>query len=524
MQHLNRVGRAVEVGILMIASRKQPSLRRKITLGYYAIAVLVVGVTGFTLLQLSQVEDMVYLGERTSELFDTSLEIRRFERNFFLHRQATDFSENAEYVAKLRRQLDDAGSDLLALQGAARIGQLRALLGPYQQRMADYAAAGDPDRIALAEAAVRSVGKDIVAIAGDMAAGERAAERAALQRSRHLLLAAIAALAVLVFVLGRIISRRIVAPLQEIEKRVAAVPAAPGHRLEAPTGDAEIVAITDACNRMLRELELRQRHLVRAEKLASLGTLLAGVAHELNNPLSNISTSCQILVEEGDAADAETRRRLLAQIDEQTDRVRNIVRSLSDFTRERGFRREAVALDPLLRQTLAFLRGEVPTPVEIVCAVAADVAVAGDSQRLQQALLNLIRNAVEAVAGAGTVTIRATARRLGADAAVAADVADVAAPLAGCDLAGEVVDIEIADDGPGIPEAVLPRIFDPFFTTKEVGRGMGLGLSITHEIIEEHDGCIAVTTAAGRGATFHIRLPAAATLAAAARGDKGSGS
>jgi two-component system NtrC family sensor kinase len=484
-------------------ARPPSSLRRKITRGYWAIALLLVAATGVTLVQLWRVENMVHLGERVSEVFDTTLEVRRFERNYFLHRQATDLDENAAYVDKLRALLRDPGGGD-GLPDAERSARLLDLLAIYQQRMADYVnTRGQADELALAEAAVRTAGKDVVGVAEEMAGRQRAAEREALRTTRLLLAAAVVALAVLVAVLGRIVSQRIVAPLREIEKRVGAVATAPSHRVEPPTQDREIVAITDACNRMLHELESRQRHLVRAEKLASLGTLLSGVAHELNNPLSNISTSCQILLEEGDAADALVRRQMLEQIDTQTERARHIVRALSDFTRERGRRREAVPLAPLLQQTLAFIRGEVPTPVDVVCDIADDIAVAGDPQRLQQVLLNLIRNAVEAVAGRGRVTVSARRRQIAG--AVAATE-----PQSGCDLEGAVIDLDVADDGPGIAPAVLERIFDPFFTTKDVGHGMGLGLFITHEIIEEHDGCIAVSSVEGRGTCFHIRLPAAA--------------
>jgi signal transduction histidine kinase len=164
----------------------------------------------------------------------------------------------------------------------------------------------------------------------------------------------------------------------------------------------------------------------------------------------------------------------------------------------------------MLEQTLAFVRGELPAAVEITLSVAGNIAVAGDTQRLQQAFLNLIKNAVQALPDSGRLAISAVATRISGEADRARP------PFSGCHLDGEVVDIAIADNGPGIAADVLPRIFDPFFTTKDVGKGMGLGLFITHEIIDEHDGCIAVDSAGGIGTTFHIRLPAAPIPAVAA--------
>jgi two-component system, NtrC family, sensor kinase len=489
--------------MLTVASR--PSLGRKITLGYYAIALLISGMAALTFFELSSIEAKVSLGERTAELLETTLEIRRFERNYFLHRQTADYEENRRHVARAWIVLDDNIEDFAAVGSPQMVSRFRDLLGIYGEHMTAYAAAAmRGGRVAAAETGVRAAGQDIVAIAADMVSTEKSALRHALAVFRDILVITIVALAILILVMSRAISRRIVGPLKAMEMSVDAVRGGRKGLLQAPTGDREIVSITGAFNHLLRELELRQKHLVRAEKLASMGTMLSGVAHELNNPLSNISTSCQILLEEWDAADEAARKKLLMQIDGQCERARHIVRSLLDFARSRDFRRERVPLRPLIEQTLAFVRGEVPARVEVACAVPDDIAVAGDTQRLQQAFLNLIKNAVQAVPGKGLVSITAVATRVDDDAGRERP------PFSGCGLDGEVVDVAIADNGPGIAADVLPHIFDPFFTTKDVGKGMGLGLFITHEIIEEHDGCIAVTAGNNGGTTFHIRLPAAA--------------
>jgi len=485
-------------------SALQPSLSRKITLGYYAIALLIIVAATATFFEFSALETKVSLGERTAQLLETTLEIRRYERNYFLHRQDADYADNLRQVALARELLDQYHSGFAAIGSPAALSRFRELLDVYGQRMAAYAAlAVRGGGVAVAEGRVRTAGKDMVAIAADMAAAEKSVVRNSLATFRTVLVVVIAALAILILLMSRAIARRIVGPLKSMELSVSAVSGGATGLLKAPTGDREIVSITDAFNHMLRELELRQKHLVHTEKLASMGTMLSGVAHELNNPLSNISTSCQILLEEWDEADAASRKQLLQQIDGQCERARTIVRSLLDFARKRNFRRERVVLRPLLEQTLAFVRGEVPAHAEIICNVPDDLAVDGDSQRLQQAFLNLIKNAVQVVPETGRVSISAVAKQAGGEAERDASL------FSGCQLDGFVVDVAIADNGPGIAPDVLPRIYDPFFTTKDVGKGMGLGLFITHEIIEEHDGCLAVTTGADAGTTFHIRLPAA---------------
>ncbi len=271
--------------------------------------------------------------------------------------------------------------------------------------------------------------------------------------------------------------------------------------------DREIVSLTNALNRMLRERELHERHLIQSEKLASLGTLLSGVAHELNNPLSNISTSAQILAEEmgTGTGNCELAGELVGQIGEQTDRARNIVRSLLEFSRDREFRKEPLLLRPLVEETVRFLKGQIPPGVSVEVAVPAEITLLGDRQRLQQVFLNLVKNAAEAVPPEGGRVV-VSARRVPAGGAPEADAALV---VHGAGLAGsDVVEIEVLDNGPGIPPEIRKKIFDPFFTTKDVGKGSGLGLFVVYEIVEEHDGSIAVENGIGGGTLFTIRLPA----------------
>jgi len=479
--------------------RFQPSLRQKITVGYYAIAVLIVAVSLFTFEELRLVEGKILLGEKISELFDTTLEIRRFERNYFLHGQAADYRENVAYVARMRELLDKDGADFALLEAPPRIAGLRRELDRYAALMSEYVRVQtqDPARSALLEPDIRAVGKGIVAVAEDMAQTERRRVRSSLATFRTTLVFSVVGVALLMIAVGQALSRRVVHPLKLMEDSVDAVSSGKRDQLSLPSRDREIVSITNAFNHMLRELDVRQKHLLRSEKLASMGTMLSGVAHELNNPLSNIWSSSQILAEELETADLETKRELLKQIDEQSVRARNIVRSLLDFARDRQFRKESLPLQKLVQQTVRFIKGDIPAGVAVVVDIPDDIVVFADRQRLQQAFLNLAKNAVEAVGESGEVSIVA---RSHAPAAHEQDAPE-------CRIEGPSVDIAIKDSGPGIAPEALPRIFDPFFTTKDVGQGMGLGLFIVYQIVEEHEGCISASSAAGAGTTFVVRLP-----------------
>jgi two-component system NtrC family sensor kinase len=470
----------------------QPSLGRKITLGYLAVAVLTLGVSLFTFEELHSFEARILLGERIGELFEETMELRRFERNYFLHHEDADLRENARYIARLHDWLTRAEADAGLLGTPARIAALHVRLNQYAQLMDRYVNARADSKRGL-ESQVRAAGKDIVGVAENMVASERQLVRSALGTFRNVLVFSIVGVALLMVVIGLALSRRVVQPLKELEASVDACSSGSRDKLALPAGDREIVAIVNAFNHMLKELDLRQRHLLHAEKLASLGTMLSGVAHELNNPLSNIWTSNQLLLEELGEADIESQRQLLTRIDEQGERARNIVKALLDFTREAKFRPEPVVLVELVDQTIRFIKGEIAAAeASVRVDIAADLVVPADRQRLQQVLVNLVRNGLEA--GEHVV--------IGARGPLPAygdpSFAD----------GSPVVEISIRDDGSGIPADVLPRIFDPFFTTKDVGKGMGLGLFIVHQIIEEHDGAIEVTSQPGQGTAFRIRLPA----------------
>ena len=239
-------------------------------------------------------------------------------------------------------------------------------------------------------------------------------------------------------------------------------------------------------NQTLEET-VRQRtaQLFQSEKIAAMGALLAGVAHELNNPLAVLSGHAQLLVEEaipGVGARA-------GQIHAAADRCVRIVRNFLALARQRPSERGRTIVRDLINGSVELLAYELRTDgITVEVDVANDVPLLwADAHQLHQVLVNLITNAHHAMRRQpGSRRITLTARR---------DAAAGSARLA------------IADTGPGIPPEVRTRIFEPFFTTKPVGEGTGLGLSLCHSIIAEHRGTITVESEEGRGATFVITLP-----------------
>ncbi len=464
------------------------SLRRKVSYGFYGVVALLLGLSALVVVELRLLERRIVAGEALAEFFDATLEIRRFEKNFFLYGQTADLNENLRYVGRARDLLERNRGAFAAFVAAPVLATLDQGLPRYESLMRDYADAPAVVRGEL-EQGVRRTGKEIVTLAEEISGNERRSLQALLVRYRAGLIAAILVLSGLAVAIGQMLTREVVRPLRALERALHTVAEGRYEPVAIGSRDREIVSLTNALNRMLRERELHERHLIQSEKLASLGTLLSGVAHELNNPLSNISSSAQILAEEMGPAAGELSSELVGQIGEQTDRARNIVHSLLEFSRDREFRKEPLALRPLVEETVRFLKGQIPRGVTVEVEVPPEIVVPGDRQRLQQVLLNLVKNAAEAVAPeSGRVVVGA--RRVAAQAAEQKEASLVAH---GAKLpCGDAVEIEVRDNGPGIPPEIRKKIFDPFFTTKEVGKGSGLGLFVVYEIIEEHDGRVSV--------------------------------
>ncbi|MBI5026004.1 MAG: HAMP domain-containing histidine kinase [Nitrospirae bacterium] len=486
-----------------------PSIKQKITLGYYAILVIIIGLSILTFMELRFMEKKIMFGEVISEFFDATLEIRRFEKNYFLYKQENDYYENIKYVTKAQELLERNIKGFGTIANSQQITTLRDDLKEYKELMERYVRQdkhGSVQKTTM-EGKIRKTGKDIITVAEDISKAERKDLQMMLNNSRNIIILSIITLSLLGIVIGQVLSRMVVRPLKMLEDSLEIIADGRFEKILINSKDREIVSLTNAFNKMLRELELRQRHLVQSEKLASLGTLLSGVAHELNNPLSNISTSSEILKEELEEADTEYKRELLLQIEEQTESARNIVRSLLEFSRDREFKKEKLPLRNLFEETIRFVKGQVPTKVEINIDMPDDIFIIADKQRIQQALLNLIKNAIESITDDGSVFIKAKKHRAIDKVEDETGIYNYLKYRGKCTLEEDTVDIEIKDTGTGIPHELLPKVFDPFFTTKDVGKGSGLGLFIVHEIIEEHDGCIAVDSKFGKGTTFLIRLP-----------------
>lgn len=483
-----------------------PSIRHKISFGFYAFAAMVALLAAFAYSDLRYLEGRVTAGTAVADFRGAVLELRRYEKNFFLYGAREDLETAAEFVDAANAILRNEPAAFAALNDGSAMAGLAQLLDLYGMRLREalggQAVSTGPGQPGL-QAFLRDLGRDLAEAAEGLVHAERLELAATAQRAQAFLLGAVVLAILLGIVAARLLSRTAVQPMAWLESKLAAIGEGRFNQVQPLNQDQEIVSMSRAVNRMLAEIDARNRQLAQSEKLASLGTLVSGVAHELNNPLSNISSTCQILIEELRQDSGVDAAEWLQQIDDETERARRIVSALLEFSRECPFEKQPVALRRLIERVLLLLGRHRRLQVQV--DVADDITADADPQRLQQVLVNLIQNAQDA--GGADLPIRVSARTVEGkrfhmpQGAVAGRLACPAGN------AREVVVIEVEDAGPGIPPQLLSRVFDPFFTTKDVGHGAGLGLYLVQEIVDRHDGCIGVHSAPGKGTRFIVCLP-----------------
>jgi signal transduction histidine kinase len=255
-----------------------------------------------------------------------------------------------------------------------------------------------------------------------------------------------------------------------------------GYKIEIASTDDEIQTLSNAFNQMshsLKEKENLEKQLLQADKLATVGQLASGVAHEINNPLGNISLYTQMLLKKTE--DENNREKLMA-ISDEANRAARIVQGLLDFARQSELELTLIDINKEIGKVLSILAPQL-MGIGVITDLQPLPHILADSSQIQQVLMNLLKNSIQSITENGEIMVKTASKQ-------------------------NYVEISISDNGCGVPKENLDKIFDPFFTTKEQGKGTGLGLSISYGIIKRHKGSIEVKSEAGKGSTFTIKLPA----------------
>jgi len=470
------------------------NLRQKIFLHFLIFTIVNGGIWFFSYYSNSKINEKLIIIEKKKDLLDTVLEARRYEKNFFLRKNKSDLIQALSYIEKTAAKQKIIESDFAGLlEDMASVRLRTQTIAAYKKNMGDLYHfyddnMGDTEqsqRLKEIQETVTQIGRTLTTDIEQVERMERERVFELLERSKNYLLASLLSLFLLTFLTAFFLVMNVNRPLKAIEESILRIVSGDFNKIPMiQTGD-EFESLANSLNEMIEELGRRKDQLVQAEKMSSLGTLTSGVAHELNNPLNNISTSIQIIREEIEEPDIEFKRNLLIEVEQQIDRARDIIRALLEFSRQSEFTVERVVFKNLIQSTMHLITGEIPADIEIKIDVPVSLEGKMDPRRIQQVLLNLIINGVYAMTQGGRLTISAF-----------------------LDEETDRFVFKVADTGQGIPKDHLARIFDPFFTTREVGKGSGLGLSIIHGIIEQHNGTISVDSIEDEGTTFTVSLPA----------------
>jgi len=445
---------------------------------------------------LKKIELRLLSMESVEDFSNMVLEIRRFEKNYILYADEESFRETRNYIRSAQQITDRLLEEGLVTKEMHRA--ISEALKRYQESLAEIheTQIEGLDRQRL-ENALRDQGRILLDMAQSVLKGERDRIAKTLQMARFVPYFFLMLLLLLITFLANLLARKIITPLRYIERTTEKI--ARGDFTTIPpikkTKD-EIYTLITAFNSMIREIESRQEQLLQSRKMAAIGTLTSGIAHELNNPLNNIALTADLILEQFDDLSDLEKKKLVEDVTVQVQRASEIVKNLLDFTRTEKPVLTTFALQDVIRSTLNLVRnelqmGDVTVEVDVPESIPL---IRGDPRKIRQVLLNLVINAIQAMPNGGTLTL--------------------AAEPDGSDF----VRLMVKDTGVGIPEENLGAIFDPFFTTKETGTG--LGLAVSYGIMKEQGGMITVESKLGQGTVFSLHLRQAGAAGESAEDNK----
>jgi signal transduction histidine kinase len=343
---------------------------------------------------------------------------------------------------------------------------------------------------------IRLRAREIQSFTEELSKRERSKINDILTLSMNMLLVALFVVIVVGVVINIKLARSIATPILELEKVTKKVAMGDFSESIEVTGRDELTSLEISFNQMeerlrdtmnslahaVKNLHEKQAQLVEAEKLASIGILAAGIAHEINNPLTSVLTFSNLMLEQ--MPEDDPRREKVKIMARETERARIIVRQLLSFAKETKLTKKKTNINCPINEIIETLSAQgLFNDIELSLNFSERLPeISADPIKLEQVVLNILLNAIHSITPPGRIGITTQ-------------------------VAGDFVEIIISDTGCGIPEEYIGKIFDPFYTTKDSTKGTGLGLAVSYGIIKKHGGSIEVTSTVGKGSTFSVRLP-----------------
>lgn len=467
------------------------NLRNKLIIGFVGFLLISSAINYIFLKDFRAFERNLKMLIYSHKINNICLEIRRHEKNFFIRELPEEFQITTQYITDLLAFIESIENDVdVAYEDV--LEQLKIEIGNYQTSF--YLLEKECiDKNILTECAgveeIQHIGAQLVSLSEGMARLSEVKISQFIKATKiqlslyYAFLVAFSVVGILVYHVT--IARR----LKSLEQSADAVARGQYENLPVSKTNDEVHAVFKAFQRMLVELEERQEQLFQAEKLSSIGTLASGMAHQLNNPLNNISTSCQLAMEEAkectDGVENPFLLKMLSNIAEENQRAAEIVRGLLEFSRSELFACKLTSIKELVSQSVELVTSDLPAGVSIIQDIPPDLVICVDKQKVKEVFLNLLINSIQSIKEpTGTITIAAE-----------------------LEIDRQEAVITFSDTGVGISDQDKQKIFDPFFTTKDVGEGTGLGLAVAYGIIKKHKGSISVQNNKEKGTTFIITLP-----------------
>ncbi|MEW6518240.1 MAG: ATP-binding protein [Thermodesulfobacteriota bacterium] len=421
--------------------------------------------------------------EQFHNFLDDVLELRRYEKNFLFNIGGDNVSPILVYLGKIQSHIAILEEDILEVTDRLEYDDFLGTFYDYKEIFRQYSYSAKVDAVKIRES-----GRAMVEFAENLVNRKHDLLNRSLER---LLYRFVAITVIFFFALILIFQLQV----RNVLKRIAFVQQATRDVVKdkfTPIADNakmqdEVSGLIIAFNKMVAEIEARKEQLVQSRKLAAIGTFSSGIAHELNNPLNNISLSADTLLEEYETLPADEAKEIISDIISQTERASGVVKNLLDFSRDKAPSSAPLHIKEVVEASHRLVANQLMiNAIWFENYMHDDLPlIMGDMQKLQQVFINLFVNSIQAMPQGGLIYI---------DAQLAPD---------------GMLKIIVNDTGPGIPPEIIGHIFDPFYTTKEVGAGTGLGLSIVYGIIKKHGGYVEVKSKVNVGTTFMIYLPIA---------------
>ena len=466
--------------------RPSISIRAKIAVSFSLFFILSFTVTGWSYWILTKLENKIEFLEIADSYLVEIQQARRFEKNYLLY--GTNLDDALEHLDTADRILTQETKKIGKILGKDHLRTMVALMSKYHDQLILLRKAESESGKALIVTNLREFGGQMVSFAEEFLQKEQNSASRMFLLAKRIPVYFMGALFVLMIFVLMFLTRQLLTTLNRFmvyTKRIGEGDFSP--IIPVRKYKDEFTKLAEAFNHMIKELDHKHKVLLESHKLRAIGTLVAGVAHELNNPLNNTLLTASMLVEDFHSLPEKEKIEMINDVINETGRAQRVVKNLLDFAREGEAQMAPLELDKIVNDSARLVANQVKfakVDLEVDCEANLP-RIHGDEQKLKQVFVNLILNAVDVLPPGGHIQINVKKDK----------------------MPGYVV-VTVQDNGPGIPEHIQGRIFEPFFTTKGKGKGTGLGLSVSRGIIKKMGGYIHLTSSPGLGTMFTISLPA----------------